>query len=169
MQQDDNTTEPFQGFLSQEGNEVTVEYYPETKKYKAVLFVRYEDLYDKGFFISDEVMSAEAPTAAQAVLKLQAIYNRKHGGPSAKLSKRVRKQYEPLTDGQLITMAEGLNEQSVRYARAGDAKEAIGVARELERLCVILEERGLYEAWFEPRMAKAVFSMDELLGHKRDS
>ena len=31
MQRDDNTTEPFQGFLSQEGNEVTVEYYPETK------------------------------------------------------------------------------------------------------------------------------------------
>lgn len=156
--------EPFQEFLSQEGNEVTVEFYPDVEMYRAVLHVRYEDPLDKGFFLSDEVMSAEAKTAAQAVLKLQATYNRKYGGPSAKLSKRARRQYEPLTDGQLITMADGLNDQSVRYARAGDVREALGVLRELERLRVIMEERELYEAWLDSRMSKAVLKLDELEG-----
>lgn len=153
--------EPFHEFLSQEGNELTVEYVPETERFMAVLQQRYVDPDFEDAFFFEEVMLVEAATAAQAVMKLQATYNRKHGGPSAKLSKRARKQYEPLTDGQLITMADGLSAQSTRYARIGDVREAIGAARELERLCVILEERGLYEAWMQPKMRRVTDLLDE--------
>ncbi len=121
---------------------MTVVYVPETQRFMAVLQQQYADPDFEGAFFFEEVMLVEAATAAQAVLKLRATYNRKHGGPSAKLSKQARKQYEPLTDGQLITMADGLSQQSTRYARIGDVREAIGAARELERLWVILEERG---------------------------
>lgn len=162
------TTDPFNEFMSTYGSDVTVEYDSDTKRFTAQLHKLIPDPDDEDMAELHIVMIAEASNASHAVLKLQTAYNIKHGGPSAKLSKRAREQYEPLTDGQLMTMADGLSGQMDRYARAGDLREALGVARELGRLEIIMSERGIHDAWTEPKMRQAVSSMDELLGGSRD-